>query len=40
MAIYEFIIRRVNVVRWLCGMKPLKKVAASHPVEGKIAEVV
>jgi glucans biosynthesis protein C len=39
MAIYEFLIRRVNAVRWLSGMKPLKKVAVSNSVESKIAEI-
>jgi glucans biosynthesis protein C len=39
MVIYEFLIRRVNVVRWLCGMKPLKKVAFFNSVESKIAEI-
>lgn len=39
MVIYEFLIRRVNVVRRLCGMKPLKKVAVSNSVESKIAEI-
>jgi glucans biosynthesis protein C len=39
MLIYEFLIRRVNVIRWLCGMKSLKKVAVSNSVESKIVEI-
>jgi peptidoglycan/LPS O-acetylase OafA/YrhL len=38
MLIYEFLIRRVNAMRFLCGMKPLKKAAVPQTVEGKIAE--
>jgi peptidoglycan/LPS O-acetylase OafA/YrhL len=38
MAVYELLIRRVNIMRWLCGMKPMGKVAASQPARGKIAE--
>jgi peptidoglycan/LPS O-acetylase OafA/YrhL len=32
MAIYEFLIRRVNPLRWLCGMKPLAKSPRSQSV--------
>ncbi len=38
MAIYEFLIRRVNVIRWLCGMKPLSKISAVQPVEMRQAK--
>ena len=38
MAIYEFLIRRVNAVRWLCGMKPVSKVAVSQAAGSKIVE--
>ncbi|MCK7480843.1 MAG: hypothetical protein M0C28_29240 [Candidatus Moduliflexus flocculans] len=27
MALYEFLIRRANIIRWLCGMKPLTQVS-------------
>lgn len=27
MALYEFLIRRVNIIRWLCGMKPLTQIS-------------
>ncbi len=37
MAIYEYLIRRVNVVRWLCGMKPLPKTPVARPVETQVA---
>lgn len=33
MALYEFVIRRVNVLRFLFGMKPLPKETALGPVE-------
>lgn len=38
MAIYEFLIRRVNVVRWLCGMKPMTKAPAPQSVETRAAK--
>lgn len=38
MTIYEFLIRRVNVVRWLCGMKPIAKPAAMAVGESTLAE--
>ncbi|GMV34414.1 MAG: acyltransferase [Anaerolineales bacterium] len=37
MTIYEFLIRRVNVVRWLCGMKPLPKSVAVNVKEAATA---
>ncbi len=33
MAIYEFLTRRVNTARWLCGMKALKKAPAAQPMK-------
>jgi hypothetical protein len=38
MAIYEFLIRRVNVLRWLCGMKLLTKLSATRVVDMKAAK--
>ena len=38
MAIYEFLIRRVNVLRFLCGMKPLSQLSTIQPVEAQIAK--
>lgn len=38
MVIYEFLIRRVNVVRWLCGMKPLKKMAVIQTVKARVTK--
>ena len=35
MAIYEFLIRRVNVLRWLCGMKPVRKRSPPSLQKGK-----
>jgi hypothetical protein len=40
MAIYEFLIRRVNVIRWLCGMKPLAKSSAVQPLEARVTKTV
>jgi peptidoglycan/LPS O-acetylase OafA/YrhL len=37
-AICEFLIRRITILRFLCGMKPTGKVAVSQPAKGKIAE--
>lgn len=37
MAIYEFLIRRVNVVRWLCGMKPQTRPAVARSGEAVLA---
>lgn len=39
MLIYEYLIRRVNVMRFLCGMKPLRKATITQAIEDKIAEV-
>lgn len=37
MAIYEFLIRRVNVLRVLCGMKPLTRLAVARSGEAILA---
>jgi surface polysaccharide O-acyltransferase-like enzyme len=38
MLIYEYLIRRVNVMRFLCGMKPMRKEVSTQLAERKIAE--
>jgi len=40
MTIYEYLIRRVNVLRFLCGMKPVSKAPAIQPVEVRTAKTV
>lgn len=38
MAIYEFLIRRVNVIRRLCGMKPVNSTSVVQSVETQFVE--
>ena len=37
MALYEFLVRRFNVMRFLFGMKPLVKQPAAQPTEARVA---
>ncbi len=39
MLVYEFLVRRVNVLRFLFGMKPIKRVKAVEPVMAPAVEV-
>ena len=38
MVLYEFAVRRINLLRFLFGMKPLRKSAIARPVDTQIAE--
>jgi peptidoglycan/LPS O-acetylase OafA/YrhL len=38
MAIYEFLIRRVNVLRFLCGMKPLTRSSVTRAIDMKVTK--
>jgi peptidoglycan/LPS O-acetylase OafA/YrhL len=38
MALYEFLVRRVNLLRFLFGMKPIKKASAVRPVDARVSE--
>ncbi|MBI5962291.1 MAG: acyltransferase [Chloroflexi bacterium] len=40
MAIYEYLIRRVNILRFLCGMKPLSRVSVTRTMEAKVTKAV
>ena len=38
MALYEFVVRRINVLRFLFGMKPLSRSAIVRPVDTQVTE--